>query len=78
MRFNLTNISPYNFYEVGVVVVLVAGDSIQAVGKQVITNLNSQEPRILEFMWPGQVPTVDRMIVKPEVNVFDSAVFKKL
>ncbi len=78
LRFNLNNTSPYNFYEVGVTVVLTTAGSIQAVGKQVITDVKSNAPRQVEFFWPGNLPSVDHMIVKPEVNVLNSNVLKKL
>ncbi|MBI5466141.1 MAG: hypothetical protein HY974_02550 [Candidatus Kerfeldbacteria bacterium] len=78
LRFTLTNTSPYSFWEVAVTVVLSRGSSVQAVGRQAVTNLNSAEGRPMEFYWPQGLPPADHLIVKPEVNVLEPSVFRSL
>lgn len=76
LTFDLTNESVSNFWEVGVKVLLTVGNTPQAVGYQVAQNVASQIPVRLQFFWPGQEVHSDGVVVKPEVNVLDSSVFK--
>lgn len=76
LKFNLTNDSPYSYWQVGLSVILSRTGSIQAVGQQTISNVISQSTRQVEFYWPETVITADNLIVRPEVNVLDSRVLK--
>ena len=76
LRFNLTNTSPYSYWQVKITVVLTRTGSIQAVGQQTITYVISQSTREVKFYWPETVITADNLIIRPEVNVLDARVLK--
>lgn len=78
LRFTLNNRSPYSYYEAGVVVVMTRGAIPVAVGQQTITDVASGSRRPVQFNWPNLTSQPDKLIVRPEVNVFDSRVFKPL
>ncbi len=77
LRFTLFNRSTYGYYDVGVTAVLLRGGVPVAVGRQLIASITSGERRVVELAWP-QALVADRLIVKPEVNVFDAAVVRPL
>ncbi len=74
--FDLENTSPYSFWQTTVTVVLSAAGSVQAVGQQVLTNVDAQGTYPVEFRWPASALRVDNLAVKPEVNVLDPRVFR--
>lgn len=76
LTFKLTNASPFSYWQVGLTVVLSRGGSIQAVGRQILSNIVSQSTRSVEFYWPDSQIIADSVIVKPEVNVLDPRVLK--
>jgi hypothetical protein len=76
LSFILENTSPYSYWQVGLTVVLSRTGSIQAVGQQVISDVESQGTRRVEFYWPGLNIVADNFIVKPEVNVLDPRILK--
>lgn len=78
LRFTLTNTSPYSFWQVGVVVVLTNHGVPVAVGRQFIADVASGQDRPMEFIWSHLTASADQLVVKPEVNVFDSASLKPL
>jgi hypothetical protein len=76
VSFNLKNTSPYSFWQTTVTVVLSAAGSVQAVGRQALTNVDSQGTYRVEFRWPNSSMRVDNLVVKPEVNILDPRVFR--
>ncbi|KKS93210.1 MAG: hypothetical protein UV69_C0011G0012 [Parcubacteria group bacterium GW2011_GWE2_43_12] len=76
LTFNLENSSPDSFWQVGLTAILSRSGSIQAVGQQVIANVESKTTRQVEFYWPESVIVADNLIIKPEVNVLDPRVLK--
>jgi hypothetical protein len=75
LKLDLTNTSPYSFWEVAVTAVLSRGGSVQAVGRQVVTNFKGADKKSVEFYWPQGAPVADHLIIKPEVNVLEPSVF---
>lgn len=78
LSFTLENTGAYGYWQAGVIAVLMRGGAPVAVGRQFITNVESGQKRTVEFTWPRAVGTPDQLIVKPEVNVFDTTVVKPL
>jgi len=75
LKLNLTNTSPYSFWEVTVTAVLSRSGSVQAIGRQAVSNFKGAAKKPLEFYWPQGAPVSDNLIIKPEVNVLDPNVF---
>jgi hypothetical protein len=78
LKLDLTNDSASGFWRMEVVSVLLNGNVPQAVGRQVLGEVESAHTYPLEFSWPQGVPPVDHVVVKPKVNIFDPAVVKAI
>ncbi len=78
LTFTLTNQSPYSFWQVPVTAVLTNNSHVAAISQQVLASIDSSQAIPMEFYWPEQTFSVDRLVVKPEVNVLDPQTIKPL
>ncbi len=76
LTFNLTNNSPYSFWDVRIVSLLLSGNQVRAVAAKEIKSFDSNETVRLKFDWPEAMSGLTNAIIKPEVNVLDTNVFK--
>ncbi len=76
LTFDLTNNSPYSFWDVRVVSLLLSGNQVRAVGVKEIRSVDANETVQLKFDWPEAMSGLTNAIIKPEVNVLDAGVLK--
>ncbi len=70
VRFQVTNKSPYNFYQVGFFILTYNGPTITSVNYLTITNFLQGQTRQAEVRWPVAVPYPTKIIIKPNLNIF--------
>ncbi len=75
VTFTATNKTAYNFWNVGFYILLYRGTSVSGVNHITLEQFLSGEKRTVEVSWFEIVPTVTRVQVLPEVNIFDSAIY---
>lgn len=75
LTFTLTNNSIYYYWEMGVALVLKSGSDTIAVQRIIVQRLKAGEARAIQVVWPLTLPGMDSYDIRPEIDVFDSAVF---
>jgi len=75
LKFKITNQSAYNFWQVGVFMVLFSGDQIVGANYLALDQFKSGETRAVEMRWPESFYNVSRVEILPEVNILDSSVY---
>lgn len=75
VTFTAANRTAYNFWNVGFYILLYRGTSISGVNYITLEQFLSGEKRAVEVSWFEVVPTVTRVQVLPEINIFDAGVY---
>lgn len=73
--FNITNQSAYNFWSVGVYVVLYTGTRIVGVNYITLDKFQSLETRPVEINWFDSLGNVTKTDIVPEVDILDPSVY---
>jgi hypothetical protein len=73
--FTLTNDTGFGYYNVGFFITLYSGSRVVGVNRIVISDLRPGDRRTVEASWFFDLPTVSKVEVKPEVNIFDDRVY---
>jgi len=71
--FDITNSSPFSYWQVGVQMFLYSGGNIVSADYLVLEQLKSGEKRLVAFNWSGKLPRLSKIEIIPEVNVFDES-----
>ncbi|MFZ5391471.1 MAG: hypothetical protein ACOZAJ_04335 [Patescibacteria group bacterium] len=71
LTFTLVNSSAYSYAQVPINAILLRGNEVVAVARQVLSEVISGQSKPVEFYWPGQTIYADRLLIKPEVNIFE-------
>ncbi|HCC22412.1 hypothetical protein A2480_01275 [Candidatus Uhrbacteria bacterium RIFOXYC2_FULL_47_19] len=74
-RFSVTNDTAFSYVSVPFLVTLLSGERVVAVNRVVVTGLKAGEIREVESSWFNDLPSVTRVEVKLELNIFDSTVY---
>lgn len=75
--FTVTNNTAFSFWRVDFPVLLMRGATPQAVNIVTAEQFRSGETRTLEVSWFESIPPVERVEVKPSVNIFDEGAYIK-
>lgn len=71
LTFDLTNNSPYGYWEVGVSALLYNGGSIIGINHVVLPQVQAGETRSVQLNWPERLLRVNSFKILPEVNILD-------
>lgn len=74
-EFTVVNDTAFSYYEVGFFVTLYSGNRVAGVNYVTISELRAGERRPVKAAWFNSLPTVSRVEVTPEVNIFDDLVY---
>ncbi|MEK7653374.1 MAG: hypothetical protein AAB358_02765 [Patescibacteria group bacterium] len=77
LSFKLANNSAYNYWEVGVLALLMNGGNIETANQIVLNDFKSGETRDVEINWNMNLPRINSFEVIPEVNFLDPNNIKK-
>ena len=68
--FDLTNASPFNYWQVGVQAFLYSGGNLASVNYLVLEQFKAGEKRQVQLNWTNRLSRITNMEIIPEVNVF--------
>ena len=75
LKFNTTNNTPYNYWEIYFVVLLRDRDKIVGVNRYILAEFLSDQEREINVTWPGRLGRVGDIEIIPEVNIFEREVY---
>jgi len=73
--FTLQNDSGYGYWKVGFFIALLKDEQLVGANYVTVSELRAGDVRPVEASWFSDLPSVDRVEVTPEVNLFDNGVF---
>ena len=76
--FTVQNNSAYSYYEPRFYILLKRGAHVVGLNRTVLGSLDSGESQEVIMNWFGTIPSVNKVEVIPEVNIFDLNVYKPL
>lgn len=71
LSFSIRNNSPYNYWEVPLLIVLFNYDSVVGVNRYTVREFMSLDEKKVNLSWSNSISSSDRIEVIPEVNVLD-------
>jgi len=77
LEFTIKNQTPYGYYEVPLNILLFSGQDLVGVHRYLLQNFLAGAERTVEIGWPGNLSTVDRTVVMPDLNIMDDSVYLK-
>lgn len=77
VEFSINNKTPYSYYEVPLDILLFNGSDLVGVQKSIMENYLTGETRAIKLSWAGDLPSVTRTEVKPDINILDDNVYLK-
>lgn len=77
LSFYAVNQTAYNYWSVGFVILLYAGDQITAINHYILSDFMSGQKRLVELSWPGDLGRADRVEVIPEINIMKDDIYIK-
>lgn len=76
--FTLVNDTVFSYYDVGVLVLLYNGDAIVGVNENRLDTLPARSRRPMEIFWYQPLPSVSKVEVVPDINIYDPDAYRKL
>ncbi|PIQ67975.1 hypothetical protein COV92_00045, partial [Candidatus Uhrbacteria bacterium CG11_big_fil_rev_8_21_14_0_20_41_9] len=73
--FDITNNTPFAYWEAVFSVALTRGGTIVGVNQVVLQGLESGETRHVDVNWFSGAPTADEVSVESQINYFDDTVY---
>ncbi|MFA6306217.1 MAG: hypothetical protein WCV70_00390 [Patescibacteria group bacterium] len=77
LSFKAINQTAYNYWSVGFVILLYAGDRITGINHYIINDFMSEQERYVEISWPGDLGRADRAEIIPEINIMADNIYIK-
>jgi len=70
INFVLTNMTPYNYWEVDLYLLAGSGSRILDINKHQVQQFRSGEEREVSILWPGRLPSSNIEVIS-SINIFD-------
>jgi len=77
LSFNAVNHTAYNYWSVGFAILLYSSDQVTAVNHYILNDFMSEEKRLVEISWPGNLGRADRIEIIPEINIMEDDIYIK-
>lgn len=77
LSFTAINHTAYNYWEVGFVILLYAGDRLTGINHYILSDFMSEQKRLVEISWPGNLSRADRIEIIPEINIMKDDIYIK-
>ncbi|HPY08421.1 MAG: hypothetical protein ACOX0H_01770 [Patescibacteria group bacterium] len=77
LEFDYTNHSPYSYFSVPLNILFYNGSSLVAVESYTAKDFLTGETRSIKMTWPGDIGTINRIEVVPDINILDDSVYLK-
>ncbi|MBU0463677.1 MAG: hypothetical protein KKD21_12990, partial [Proteobacteria bacterium] len=69
--FNVSNDTAYSYWNPKFYILLMKGEKVAGISQTDIQGFDSGEERDILINWFGTLPTVSKVQIVPEVNIFD-------
>ena len=76
--FTISNDTAYSYYDAKFFILLYRGSSVAGVNRTTLSELNSGDEIDVGVNWFGTLPSVSKVEVVPEINIFDIDTYKPL
>lgn len=77
LSFTAVNQTAYNYWEAGFVILLYAGDRLIGINHYILNDFMSEQKRLVEISWPGNLSRADRIEIIPEINIMKDDIYIK-
>ncbi|MEI6596764.1 MAG: hypothetical protein WCL13_00940 [bacterium] len=77
LSFNAINRTAYSYWSVGFVILLYSNDQITGVNYYILNDFMSEQKRLVEISWPGDLGRADRVEIIPEINIMKDDIYIK-
>lgn len=77
LSFNVINHTAYNYWGVGFNILLYSRDQITGINHYVLNDFMSEQKRLIEISWPGDLGRADRVEIIPEINIMADDIYIK-
>jgi len=77
LQFNVSNNTPFSYYEVPFNILLFSGNGLVGVHRYFLDNFISGEKREIRISWPDNLESVAKVEIVPDLNITDDTVFQK-
>ncbi|MFH1583416.1 MAG: hypothetical protein ABIB72_03850 [Candidatus Falkowbacteria bacterium] len=77
LSFNAINHTAYNYWSVGFAILLYSSDQITAINYYILNDFMSEQKRLVEISWPGDLGRADRIEIIPEINIMKDDIYIK-
>ncbi len=75
--FVLANHTAFNYYDVGVRVLLYRGDAVVGINEVRVDRLQAGERKPMEIFWYQALPQITKVEVVPVINIYDPSAYGK-
>lgn len=75
LDFNISNRTPYSYYEVPLNILLFSGNDLVGVNQYLLKNFKTGQTESVKLSWPGNLNYVSRTDVQPNLNILDNSVY---
>lgn len=75
LSFKAINHTAYNYWSVGFVILLYARDQITGINHYILNDFMSEQKRLVEISWPGDLGRADRVEIIPEINIMKDDIY---
>ncbi|NCF75190.1 MAG: hypothetical protein GWO87_01745 [Xanthomonadaceae bacterium] len=77
INFEFKNNAPFDYYEVGFYIATYNGPSITSINYFLANDILSKEQKKIEIRWHTSIPSPDKIIIIPEINILDNDIVMK-
>jgi len=76
LEFDISNASPYGYFEVPLNIIISQGEEIVAVNRYLLKDFSSQDKKSVRLSWPEAANISGTIKVIPDLNIINQAVYK--
>ncbi len=77
LSFKAVNHTAYNYWSVGFMILVYSGNQITGVNHYILYDFMSEQERLVEISWPGNLGRADTVEIIPEINIMADDIYIK-
>jgi len=77
LSFSAINHTAYNYWSVGFVILFYSSDRVTAINHYILNDFMSEQKRLVEISWAGDLGRADRIEIIPEINIMKDNIYIK-
>lgn len=75
LNFTITNNTPYGYYQAPISILFYSGTRLAGVNRYLVENFRPGEKRTVNLSWPGDLASVTKTEIKPDINILDDSIY---